>query len=40
MYHLIPKVTVKGFGPITVLERELRIRQGKADLPPPPAPKP
>jgi hypothetical protein len=40
VYHLTPKVTIEGFGPTTILERELRIRQGKAVLPPPPAPNP
>ena len=40
VYRLNPKVTVEGFGPTTVLERELRVRQGKAVLPPPPEPNP
>jgi len=40
VYHLTPKVTVEGFGQTTILKQELRIRQGKAVLPPPPAPAP
>ena len=38
VYRLNPKVTVEGFGPTTIVERELRIRRGKAVLPPPPEP--
>jgi len=36
VYRLTPKVTVEGFGSTTVVERELRIRRGKAVLPLPP----
>ena len=40
VYRLNPKVTVEGFGPTTIVERELRIRRGKAVLPPLPEPNP